>query len=373
MSVASEIERIQNAKASLKASINAKNNAQHQITDESIEEYMDFVGDIPSLDSLQSKSVTITENTTTNITADSGYNGLSSVSVTTNVSGGDTPTKGLILSDWDNDGYPTKAEIVGMTGIPNSYFQLDASSSNVLKNVTNIKLPNNITSIGWYAFAYSGITGIDLPNTLTTLSPNTFSYCKKLISIVIPNSVNSIGNVCFGNCSNLINVALSNEITAIGTQTFISCSKLENINLENIVTIADYAFQGCGKLNINKINATTIGNSSFASCYAFKKISLPNLISLIGNNSGSASFRYCTGLKQVWIGSSIATNGLQRYAFANITSLEKIYINLPRATVEAMTGYDYAFCNSASKQSIIVCNDDSEFIDEATFDAQVIS
>lgn len=287
-------------------------------------------------------------------------------------SGGDTPTKGLILSDWDNDGYPTKAEIVGMTEIPNYYFHLDTTSSNVLKNITYIKIPNNITSIGWYAFAYSGITGIDLPNTLTTLSPNAFSYCKKLISIVIPNSVNSIGNVCFGNCSNLINVALSNEITAIGTQTFISCSKLENINLDNIVTIGDYAFQGCSKLNINKINAATIGNSSFGSCGALKKVSLPNLTSLIGNSNGNASFRYCNGLKQVWIGSNVATNGLERYAFNPGTSLEKIYINLPRATVEAMAGYSYAFCNNTSKTGIIVCNDDIEFIDNAAFDAQVI-
>lgn len=37
---------------------------------------------------LQDKSVTITENGTTNVTADTGYDGLSEVEVTTNVSGG---------------------------------------------------------------------------------------------------------------------------------------------------------------------------------------------------------------------------------------------------------------------------------------------
>lgn len=287
-------------------------------------------------------------------------------------SGGDTPTKGLILSDWNNDGYPIKAEIVGMTEIPNYYFNLDPTSSNVLKNITYIKIPNNITKIGWSAFAYSNITGIDLPNTLTTLSPGVFNYCKKLISIVIPNSVNSMGNSCFGNCLNLTNVVLPNKITTIENQTFISCSKLENINLDNIVKIGDYVFQGCSKLNINKINATTIGSSSFSSCTALKKVSLPNLTSLIGNNSGNASFRYCTGLKQVWIGSNVATNGLHRYAFNNCTSLEKIYINLPRATVEAMTGYDYAFMNNANKQSVIVCNDDAGFITEQEFDELVV-
>lgn len=48
MSVASEITRIQNAKASLKTSINAKTDSEHQITDETIDEYADFVDSISS-------------------------------------------------------------------------------------------------------------------------------------------------------------------------------------------------------------------------------------------------------------------------------------------------------------------------------------
>ena len=46
MSVASEIERIQGAKADLKTSINAKTDSSHQITDETIDEYADFVDSI---------------------------------------------------------------------------------------------------------------------------------------------------------------------------------------------------------------------------------------------------------------------------------------------------------------------------------------
>lgn len=46
MSVASEIERLQNAKADLKTSINAKTDSSHQIDDEAIDEYADFVDSI---------------------------------------------------------------------------------------------------------------------------------------------------------------------------------------------------------------------------------------------------------------------------------------------------------------------------------------
>ena len=48
MSVASEITRLQNAKASLKTSINAKTDTQHQITNETIDEYSYFVDSITS-------------------------------------------------------------------------------------------------------------------------------------------------------------------------------------------------------------------------------------------------------------------------------------------------------------------------------------
>lgn len=48
MSIASEITRIQNAKSTLKTKLNAKNDEQHQITNETIDEYGDFVDSIQS-------------------------------------------------------------------------------------------------------------------------------------------------------------------------------------------------------------------------------------------------------------------------------------------------------------------------------------
>lgn len=46
MSIATEITRLQNAKSALKTAINAKNDAQHQIASETLEDYATFVGDI---------------------------------------------------------------------------------------------------------------------------------------------------------------------------------------------------------------------------------------------------------------------------------------------------------------------------------------
>lgn len=47
MSIASEITRLQGAKSTLKTKLNAKNDQEHQITDETIDEYGSFVDTIP--------------------------------------------------------------------------------------------------------------------------------------------------------------------------------------------------------------------------------------------------------------------------------------------------------------------------------------
>ena len=58
------------------------------------------------------------------------------------------------------------------------------------------------------------------------------------------------------------------------------------------------------------------------------------------------------------------------YAFCGISSsVNAIYINLPRATVEAMTNYNYVFSNNQLNASVIICNDDSNFISQSDFEA----
>ena len=46
MSIASEITRLQNAKSALKTAINAKTDSQHQIDDETLDDYAGFVDSI---------------------------------------------------------------------------------------------------------------------------------------------------------------------------------------------------------------------------------------------------------------------------------------------------------------------------------------
>lgn len=62
MSISQEITRLQNAKASLKTSINAKTDQQHQITNETIDDYSNFI------DSIQTGGGEITINSVSDFT-----------------------------------------------------------------------------------------------------------------------------------------------------------------------------------------------------------------------------------------------------------------------------------------------------------------
>ena len=88
MSIANEISRLQQAKADIKSSIENKGVIVPETA--KLDDYPDYIDDIQqgSTPNLQSKSVSITANGTTNVTADTGYDGLSDVAITTNVSGG---------------------------------------------------------------------------------------------------------------------------------------------------------------------------------------------------------------------------------------------------------------------------------------------
>ncbi len=70
-------------------------------------------------------------------------------------------------------------------------------------------IPNDISGIGDYAFAYcSGLMGpLTIPNSVTYIGDYAFSGCSGLTGpLTIPNSVASIGNCAFAGCSGLTSI-----------------------------------------------------------------------------------------------------------------------------------------------------------------------
>jgi len=112
--------------------------------------------------------------------------------------------------------------------------------------ITNLIIPNSVTSIGNYAFdGCSGLTSVTIPNSVTSIGEKAFLGCSGLTSITIPNSVTSIGWSAFSGCSGLTSVTIPNSVTSIGWSAFYGCSGLTSVTIGSGVTsIGGSAFNG---------------------------------------------------------------------------------------------------------------------------------
>lgn len=299
---------------------------------ETFTELTPLVGKIVTDPILQDKTITITENGTTNITADEGYDGLNNVTVTTNVASGGSgsvePETGIIVSEVNEFGFPKTVTVKGVTA-PNYAFGVPTNTyeDNILCTSLEKIIFKNTQNTGYY------ICG----------------YCKNLKTVVFDENLQEIGGSAFSNCKNLELNELPNSLTTIGKD----------------------AFRLCNKVTIKKIpdSITKLENSVFYTCLGLTQISMKNVTTIPGGGNTVGAFSKCTNLKAVWIGSAIKNSGLGRYSFSGDTSLQKIYIDLPRATVESFTYYSYAFSNNAVTTDVIICNDDVDWITREEFDS----
>lgn len=76
----------------------------------------------------------------------------------------------------------------GITTLPNNCFW-------GCSNLTSVKLPVGITSVGNYAFRETAITNISLPNVVT-IGDYAFNKCNSLLSIEIGDKIETIGGNC---------------------------------------------------------------------------------------------------------------------------------------------------------------------------------
>jgi len=188
---------------------------------------------------------------------------------------------------------------------------------NFCSELTSIKLPDGIISIGEMGFGCCFFTTVELPASITKIGPSAFESCPRLVSINLPNGLSEIEESVFQGCRSLSSITIPEGVTKIGKTAFGYCEALGTVELPE--------------------GLTTIGNGSFNNCISLTSISIPNSVKEIE----SSAFNWCTKLASVTMGDEVEAIGdLCFYACWRLTSIN-VSKNLKKVGYAA-----FSDCNS---------------------------
>ena len=259
----------------------------------------------------------------------------------------------------------------------------------------------NVTSINRGAFYYCNMDSVVIPEGVTNIKAFAFQFCS-LSYIVIPASVTSIGEMAFWECSGelIVNcnipsapsytygafyagdftkIIIGDNVISIGDYAFDGCNYVTSITIpKNVSSIGDYAFSGCKSLS-KIINYSSLSlskgatNNGYVSYYARTVININevinysgflfltsdgnnSLVGYIGNalevilpdsyNGGSykiedCAFQDCNNLISITIPESVTSIG--EYAFYGCNNLTSITIS---KSVTSIGEYAFFNCNN---------------------------
>lgn len=194
-----------------------------------------------------------------------------------------------------------------------------------------------VSDLGTYFSANTTITAFDELSYFTgliTIPNNAFKNCTNLTRVVIPENVTTIGNYAFYGCSSLTGALIFPEsLTSIGDESFHGCDSFTGLLIipDEVSTIGGHAFEGCtgftGSLVIPE-KVTSIGISSFYGCIGFDGMLI------VGSKVGSIgynAFYGCSGFSSI-VSKRTSVPSTSLTAFSGFITSIPVYV--PNGTSE---------------------------------------
>ena len=150
----------------------------------------------------------------------------------------------------------------------------------------------SLSTIGDYAFSYSGICGLFLYPSISSCGPHAFEgsygitkihYDSKCIDDMIGNGAMSLGSIMPWKETS---VEFGSSITSIQSGLFAGIANVVSVDLSGIVTIGDSAFMNTGIREIRvPMTVTHLGDYSFAGTKQLRSIVFDNEFTTIGEHA----------------------------------------------------------------------------------------
>jgi hypothetical protein len=206
------------------------------------------------------------------------------------------------------------------------------TQNSFFSTVNGVLFDKNQTTLLEYPEALSG--GYTIPASVTSIGTNAFKY-SGLTRVTIPNSVTNIGNGAFTFCRSLSSVTIPDSVASIGDNAFYNCIGLSSVTIPgSVANLGNAVFEQCYSLASVTIpgSVSRVGDYAFAYCTNLTSLAMSNGVS----NIGDSAFYYCTALAKVTIPGSV-TN-IENSAFEACDSLTTISVDTQNSFFSSVNG-----------------------------------
>ena len=183
--------------------------------------------------------------------------------------------------------------------LPQNITKISERAFEDCRNLTDVLyIPETCDTIGYRAFANSGIRSIEINKGVKCINNEAFYGCYYLTDVTLVRGLETIESGAFQNCGSLRSLVLPTTLKRIEGYAFQGCSSLKEIDFAEGLNYIGYdAFQGCSNLKDLHMPTTLerISERAFQSCSGLSEVHVPSMMQEIGDYA----FTGC-GLKSVY-------------------------------------------------------------------------